>query len=70
MGSDDVREIKTTLDALSEVGEMQLDGQIQDIVITVKKSNKEIVVVHSPMLEVDVLGLMEFGKFIVMEAEE
>ncbi|PTH68895.1 hypothetical protein BU582_00755 [Staphylococcus agnetis] len=60
-------EIKSTLDVLSEAGEMQLNGEVEDIVVCIKKPNNDVTVMHSPMFSLEVAGLLEMSKYMVME---
>ncbi|MCO4330306.1 hypothetical protein MTQ89_08310 [Staphylococcus hyicus] len=60
-------EIKSTLDVLSEVGEMELNGEVEDIVVCIKKPNNDVTVMHSPMFSLEVAGLLEMSKYMTME---
>ncbi|ALN76762.1 hypothetical protein [Staphylococcus agnetis] len=60
-------EIKSTLDVLSEAGEMQLNGEVEDIVVCIRKPDRDITVMHSPMYLLEVVGLLEMSKYMTME---
>ncbi|MCQ9300532.1 hypothetical protein [Staphylococcus phage PMBT9] len=59
--------IKSALDVLSEAGEMQLNGEVEDIVVCIKKPNNDVTVMHSPMFSLEVVGLLEMSKYMAME---
>ncbi|UXU56514.1 hypothetical protein [Staphylococcus agnetis] len=60
-------EIKSTLDVLSEAGVMHLNGEVEDIVVCIKKPNNDVTVMHSPMFSLEVVGLLEMSKYMSME---
>ncbi|UXU54261.1 hypothetical protein MUA11_08030 [Staphylococcus agnetis] len=60
-------EIKSTLDVLSEAGVMHLNGEVEDIVVCIKKPNNDVTVMHSTMFSLEVVGLLEMSKYMSME---
>ncbi|NJH86130.1 hypothetical protein GLV96_06125 [Staphylococcus agnetis] len=60
-------EIKSTLDVLSEAGELELNGEVKDIIVCIRKQNNDVTIMHSPMYLLEVVGLLEMSKHMTME---
>ncbi|MBH9580076.1 hypothetical protein [Staphylococcus felis] len=60
-------DINSTLDCLSEAGEMELNGQIKDLFISIVRPNGDLTIIHSPLSDTEKLGLLEASKIVALE---